>query len=245
MHACNFSYSHYAQTLHEIKGTHCFANFVNYSNHDLILRHDVDLSLESALEIAKIEKRLEIQSTFFILFHSEFYNLFNVTSSNIIKKILHMGHKLGLHYNTSFIIQNDLDPTETINNEIKLMEQHFNTRITAIAMHNPVINKKISMKLPNGIINADSDEFKINRKYLSDSVQNWREGCFCHHIRKHDSMLILIHPIWWTTDNKKWDEIMKSLINGYLDNRKKQLQSMLDAQKQYINKLNANKIRRK
>lgn len=46
-----------------------FADYLNYSNFNkaVILRHDVDFSLEKALEMAEIEKKEEVQSTYFIL----------------------------------------------------------------------------------------------------------------------------------------------------------------------------------
>lgn len=148
MTVCNFSYDHYADTLREIKKTHTFSDYETCSDNDVILRHDVDVSLHAALQIARIENELGIQSTYFILFHSELYNPFNTTSSEIIRKILRLGHRVGLHYNSSFIIQNGLDPSETIRLEIELMENHFNTNMNAISPHDPGLNEKLTINPP-------------------------------------------------------------------------------------------------
>ena len=57
---CNFSTGHYIQTLKNYQKTHDFCFFNNSADNDVILRHDVDFSLEDALRIAKIENSLGI-----------------------------------------------------------------------------------------------------------------------------------------------------------------------------------------
>ena len=213
---CNFSYGHYKETLEKIKETHDISTFGNTSDKDVILRHDVDASLEAALKMAELENKINVSSTYFILLSSEFYNPFTLESSKIIKKILKLGHKLGLHYNELFIIENRLEASQTLKKEIELLEQHFSTSIEAVAAHEPNLSQKLPITLPNGVIDAYSDKFFKERKYLSDSAQNWREGCFCGHFEKYDQMQILTHPMWWSDNGKHRDEIMESFVNdGY------------------------------
>ena len=214
---CNFSYNHYIETLKSIKRSHKISTFGDSSKKDVILRHDVDASLEAALNMAELENKIDVKSTYFILFSSEFYNPFTLESSQIIRKILNLGHKLGLHYNELFIIKNKLDPSETLKKEIELLEQHFSTTVEAVAAHESNLNEKIPINLPNGVIDAYSKKFFKDRKYLSDSAQNWREGCFCGHFEKFSELQILTHPMWWSKEGKHRDEIMKSFTNGEYD----------------------------
>ena len=58
---CNFSTSHYIQTLKNYQKTHNFCFFDDCSSNDIILRHDIDFSLQDALRIAKIENELGIK----------------------------------------------------------------------------------------------------------------------------------------------------------------------------------------
>ena len=236
MQVSEFTYNHFEETLFEIQKTHSFSNFLNCSDNDVILRHDVDFSLESAHKMAEIEHNLGIQSTFFILFQSEFYNPFSSSSLTLIKKILKMGHSLGLHFDESIISDNNDEQLKIIQNEITTMENHFDTLIKTVSVHNPSINKKSSLKLPADIVNVYSEQFTKDRKYLSDSVQNWREGCFCKHFKKHKKMHILIHPIWWTIDGKHRIDIMNSLIGGDLDNHKKQVTKAIAIHQDYFKK---------
>lgn len=238
MQVNEFTYNHYEETLSEIQKSHRFSNFLNCSDNDVILRHDIDFSLESALRMAEIEHNLGIQSTFFILFQSEFYNPFSPSSISLIKKILKMGHFLGLHFDETITSEKNIDQLKIIQNEITTMENHYDTLIKTVSAHNPSINKNTSLKLPENIVNVYSEQFIKNRKYLSDSVQNWREGCFCKHFKMHKKMHILIHPIWWTKDGKHRTEIMKSLVDGELDNHKKQVTKTIEIHHDYFkNKL--------
>lgn len=236
LHNQDFSYRHYEQILRKLTKTHKFSNFLDCSTNDIILRHDIDLSLISALRMARIENKLGIRSTYFILFHATFYNPFSTRSYRIIKEILHLGHNLGLHYDSEFIINSKLNPSEVIREEIEIMEHHFNTKINAIAMHNPSINKKIKIKISRGIEDADSIVFKTNRKYISDSVQNWREGCFCQH-DDSEQLHLLIHPIWWTKQNLKREKILRLLARGELSDHQKELKKISSDQTNYLFKL--------
>lgn len=234
---CDFSYYHFHETLDRMKKSFKFSNFQDYSSNDIILRHDVDVSLEAALKIAETENELGICSTFFILFHAELYNPFSLNSSKIVSKLIQMGHKIGLHYHNTFFVENNLDPTTTIAKEIELMESHYNTSISVISAHDPRINKQISLKLPNGVVDAYSEKFVKNRKYLSDSVQNWREGCLCQNYSKYEKFQVLIHPVWWTEDNKNRNEILHELEKGKLNSYKQSVEKLRLKYQNYISEL--------
>ena len=81
---CNFTITHYIETLKKYKKSHKFSFYLDSSDNDIILRHDVDFSLKDAFRIAKIENELGICSTFFILLHSELYNPLGIVSSKLI-----------------------------------------------------------------------------------------------------------------------------------------------------------------
>ena len=215
---CNFSYEHYRNTLNEIKKKRRFSTYVNHSNNDIILRHDVDCSLKAALKMAKIENDLNVSSTYFILFTSEFYNPFSIESSRIIRGILKLGHNLGLHYDETFIQKNSLDPTETIKLQIDILNQHFDTSIEAVSAHEAIgFPPQMQFELPKGVENAYSDKFVKQRKYISDSAMFWREGCFCKNYSNYDSLQVLVHPMWWSDNGKSRGEIMNSFLNGEYD----------------------------
>lgn len=235
---CNFSYSHYEETLKEIKKNNTFTDFTDTSSKGIILRHDIDYSLEAALKIAEIEHNLDVKSTYFILFHAETYNPFSPSSTNIINKILKFGHRLGFHYDMAYLLQLKSNPSDIIKQELQVLENHFNTSIEVVSAHNPSVNESLMIKLPSTVVDAYSEEFTKKRKYLSDSVQSWREGCFCGYLKNHEGMQILTHPIWWTEDNKNINEIKKILLGGELDSHKKQIDNNFSLYKDYFQNMN-------
>lgn len=236
----DFTYSHYRKTLLKLKEKHSFSFFDDISKNDVILRHDIDISLKPALKIAELEADIGIHSTYFILFHSSFYNPFSPSSSKIIKQIIKMGHRVGLHYDGSFILSNNLQPKETILQELGLFSQHFNNDINLISAHNPTINKKISLKFGGKMIDADSPKFKKNRKYISDSVQNWREGSFSK-FNNISQLYILTHPIWWTKQGLSRKKILQELVGGTFDQHKKEIEELKKLQTNYLNRLKMEK----
>jgi len=221
--SCNFTTAHYIQTLKNYKKTHSFSFFDNCSSNDVILRHDIDFSLEDALRIAKIENKLGINSTYFVLLHSEFYNPFGYISSKLILEILKLGHKIGLHYDEIFFEQTGVDISTGLEIEIDLLKQHFNTDVDVVTRHNPSVRgKKISVRLPSGAVDAMSKKFVVERKYLSDSVQYWRENCFCNHQDNFQELQIVTHPVLWTDEGLPRSEILPKILNN-LKNRNEQV----------------------
>jgi hypothetical protein len=75
--SCAFDLAHYRDLLEAAKaGGYRFAFFEGApSEGDLILRHDVDLSLDAALRLAELEAEADAVSTYFLMTGSVFYNL--------------------------------------------------------------------------------------------------------------------------------------------------------------------------
>ena len=54
---------------------------------NILLRHDIDFSLESAKLLAKKENELKIKSTYFFMLSSNLYNLFSDYSQILFMKL--------------------------------------------------------------------------------------------------------------------------------------------------------------
>src|SRR5438270_1730091 len=63
----------------------------------VVLRHDIDISLRLALEIARIEHEQGVQATYFVTLHSPFYNALSRSSAEIMSQLHQWGHQLALH----------------------------------------------------------------------------------------------------------------------------------------------------
>lgn len=169
----------------------------------IILRHDVDFDLDYALQMAEIEKKLKVKSTYFFLTGSNFYNLFNVNNLKKILKIKKLGHSISVHF----------DPNSTKSDKIlsqlkedkKLFENLFKTKIYIISFHRPPKNYiNLNTKI-NGLNHTYQNKFTKKIKYFADSRNTFRHGnpIYSEAFEKKMNMQILIHPIWWIDTFKK------------------------------------------
>ena len=216
---CNFTLKHYGEICNIIAKSQykvCFFNdcFLNFKN-ILVLRHDIDQSLEQSIKVATIENRYNVKSTFFLWLRSPFYNIFEKKYSDIIYEIISLGHQIGLHFDESvYKIENEKELNKFIKKEINLIKTYFDINIYAVSMHRPskwLLNNDVKL---NKYVNIYKKKFFKDFKYLSDSRRQWREGCICNKIdvNRFDKLHILIHPFWWVEKEINFNERIVSFI---------------------------------
>jgi len=74
---CAFDLAHYVELLDAAKaGGYKFVAFKREPRPgDLLLRHDVDMSLAAAVTMAELEAEHDVSATYFLMTRSDFYNL--------------------------------------------------------------------------------------------------------------------------------------------------------------------------
>lgn len=178
----------------------------------VILRHDIDTSLEAALEFSKIEKELDMQATYFVLLNTDFYNVASTKSKKIIYEIQKNGGTIGLHFDETGYA--DANIIEAIQKEAKNLENILEIPITSVSMHRPsekTLNADLKIE---GIVNSYSKIFFKKFKYVSDSRRNWRENV--EEIIKsevYDKLHILTHAFWYHEEECTAKQTLKSFIN--------------------------------
>ena len=97
--SCGFDLGHYRELLRAANtGGYRWAFFDGEPRDgDLILRHDVDLSLDAALRMAELEAEEGAAATFFLMTESVFYNLGSPEGVAAIARLGELGHRVGLH----------------------------------------------------------------------------------------------------------------------------------------------------
>jgi len=235
---CNFTLKHYEEICNIIAKSQYKVRFFNNCSSDfrniLILRHDVDLSLEQSIKLAKIENKYNMKSTFFIWLRSPFYNIFEKKYSDIIYEIISLGHQIGLHFDeSSYIIKSEVDINKFIEKEINLIQTYFNINIYAVSMHRPskwLLNNDVKL---DKYINTYEKRFFKDFKYLSDSRRQWKEGCICNkiNINKYNKLHILIHPFWWVEKDIGFNERMSDFIRGKVNKLETDLENNISVYK--------------
>jgi hypothetical protein len=238
---CNFSYKHYFEVLDHAKKKYTIGTIKEFrklkkKNKSIILRHDIDYSLEYALKLAEEENAHDLKSTYFVMLHNSFYNALSEESIAIIKKISHLGHDVGLHYDTVFLPKSRSEALRTIRKEVTILQDICKKEIISVAQHNPTINPKLKYNIAIDFLDARSSEIINDYRYLSDSVQNWRDGCMCNHIDKDDKLQILTHPIWWSDKHKLRDLILDELVKKESDRVRMIIESYRQIYVQYLKK---------
>lgn len=236
--SCNFTLRHYEEICNLIAKSQYKICFFNNCSSDfrniLILRHDVDQSLEQSVKIAKVESKYYISSTFFIWLRSPFYNVFEKKYSDIIYEIINLGHQIGLHFDESaYKIENEIDLNSYIEKEIDILKSFFKMNIHAVSMHRPskwILDNDIQLKK---YINVYNKRYFKEFKYFSDSRRQWKEGCICKKINtnKYNKLHILIHPFWWVDKDTGFNERMSDFIRGKVNKLETDLENNISVYK--------------
>jgi hypothetical protein len=204
--SCAFDLAHYRELLEAaLAGGYRFAFFDREPQpRDLLLRHDVDLSLEAAVRIAELEAEAGAQATYFLMTRSEFYNLASPAGERALEQLRELGHRVGLH---AIWPQVELD-------------ERFDP---VIAWHNPeppYIREPI-----DGVVNAMAAPWAD--VYRSDSNQQWRRGCPHDELAagSFDRLQLLIHPEIWVHPGATMRETMLAMLDAQRERRLEQLKA--------------------
>lgn len=214
----NFTYDSYEYLLDLLKDKgYDFCNYNNYKEFrkPIILRHDIDFSIDEALEFAKLENRKSIKSTYFVLLSTDFYNIFSKRANELLKEIMNLGHKIGLHFDEKrYDISNVMDLEKRIEKEASYLEGVLCSSINVVSMHRPskwILENDIQFVK---VTNAYSRTFMEDFKYLSDSRMHWKEDVLTI-VRnlKYEKLHILTHPFWYSYKEETMKERLLNFIN--------------------------------
>ncbi|MCL5407145.1 MAG: hypothetical protein M1429_01465 [Patescibacteria group bacterium] len=207
---CDFSLKHYREILKlALKSGFVITNFRDFdkvSNRPkvIILRHDIDVLPKRSLELAKIEKSLKIKSTFFVRVHGQYYYPSGQTLK-ILKKIKDLGHEIGLHSEARVLAPVfKMDLADLFLSEKAILEEVLKCKIITASEHGDLgrpgnfWQNHFFKKIPKekvGIKHYSQEYSQFH--YLSDSLQNWKDGCVCQNLARYNHFQILIHGEWW------------------------------------------------
>jgi hypothetical protein len=203
---CTFDLAHYRELLEAaLAGGYRFAFFDREPGPgEVLLRHDVDLSLEAAVRIAELEAEAGARATYFLMTRSEFYNLASPGGERALERLRELGHRVGLH---AIWPQVELDA-------------RFDP---VVAWHNP---EPPYMRDPiDGVVNAMAAPWAD--VYRSDSNQQWRRGCPHEELAagSFDRLQLLIHPEIWVYSGATMRETMLAMLDAERGRRLEQLRA--------------------
>ena len=206
--SCSFDFGHYRELLDAARaGGYRFAFFEEEPRRgDLLLRHDVDLSLDAAVRLAELEADAGAQATYFLMTESVFYNLASPEGVRALARLREFGHRVGLH-----AVYPNARPDERFD--------------AVVAWHNPAPEY---MTAPlEGAVNVMQEPWFSPSTYRSDSNQHWRSGCPHEELRASAFpwLQLLTHPEIWAYPGESMAETMHAMLDTERERRVAQLRA--------------------
>lgn len=210
------SYRDLLQLLKKEKYQSC--GYDNYKQYDksVILRHDIDTSIEKTLKMAEIEMKAEMHATYFVLVSTDFYNINSKKSLEYLNELCARGADIGLHFDEKKYDINSADEMiDAIVNEKKILELSIGREVKTVSMHRPskwVLEQDIQI---SGLINSYGKEFFGAMKYLSDSRMHWREDVEqAVALGNYKRLHILTHAFWYQEEEQSAHQILEDFITA-------------------------------
>jgi hypothetical protein len=213
-----FSIKHYSRTLkHYLEAGYTVVPFSAIgtvsTSKVLVLRHDVDISLEYVAPVLAAESELGVRSTVFVRTSALGYSLDDPATASAVRRMADGGFEVGLHYEFGADARNDrID----LQRQKQALEQCLGKPVPGAAPHRVAIAKREppveTIKSIGFEYDAFEPRFTREFKYISDSRRRWREGCFCSWIDAAERLQVLTHPVWWQPGSlKRMHEILRLL----------------------------------
>ncbi len=214
---CSYSLPHYRHILQKAKDCGYWFPKVKDVAHGVpdrklfLVRHDVDITPYAALEMAEVEKSMDVLTTYYFRLHAPYYNLLDHDPLDCCVKIAAMGHEVGLHYEPGFFLDRDQDPVEGTRRDIRIFEELIGQKTFTIAQHQPAegpVLDDISEAHPC----AYQPALVRDMRYFGDSGFHWREGCICTKLGEHEQIHTLIHPHSWAIWDREWQDVLRATM---------------------------------
>ena len=218
-----FNYAEYRNIITLVKQNLPIMDFSEVNdkvNAFCVLRHDIEFSIDRALQMARIEHEdLNVHSTYTVQLRNNTYNALSQKNIEAIQEIESMGHYIGLHQNPPSMSDDEL--VDYITKDIETLEHYYGFEVDRYAFHrcgsNPGILEKY-VEVPDKI-NCYAKEFfhyfkgdkpeKLNVNYIADSNHMWKYGSPLDlKLDEVNKLQLLTHPFSWSEtgmENNYWN----------------------------------------
>lgn len=237
-----FSYDEYNIILNRVREKLPIVDYAEVIRENLdeycVVRHDIEFSLERAYQLALVEQKIGVQSTYNIQVRNNNYNAFSERNIGLARDIWEMGHHIGLHVHMQGFNQgsditqlNYFQFVDYIRKDVENLSHYLDISIDRFVFHRP---KPMWLKEPvivRGLINLYNTWFfhyyEGNRPdnmevfYFSDSNHSWKWG---HPLTEQSKinngklpteikkLQLLMHPYSWTSKGYSNEDNFGSLI---------------------------------
>ena len=180
----------------------------------MILRHDVDVSLDYAIEMARAEHDLGVASSYFILPFNDFYNPFSPAGRSQVRTLTELGHEVGLHWDSSLYSGSAEAVEAAFRRDLETLQDVVGQAVVSASQHVPIDTPAVDVE--RFIANeAYSDRFRERFAYVSDSCMQWRQHRPVDLVARGVEIQFLAHPIWWFAPGDSMAEKIRGFADRY------------------------------
>lgn len=165
----------------------------------MFLRHDVDLCLGRAVAVAEAEHALRMRATYYVLVSTEMYNPASAESRRRMRRIVELGHSVGLHFDATKYEGGRAELEAAANEECELLSRLAGAPVRSLSFHRPAPELRGLADRFAGRVHTYEPRFFNEIGYISDSSGGWYRGHPLDHpaIAARTAIQLLTHPAWW------------------------------------------------
>ena len=182
----------------------------------LILRHDLDMSIQAARPIADIEAARGLHAHYFVLLRTEMYNPWSGRGRADLLALSQLGHQIGLHFDAALYPEDIASLDDACRRECDALEQLLGRPVAMVSLHRPSKTLLGVDRELGGRPHVYQPRWFENIGYCSDSRGAWGHGDPMRHrsVTAGRAFQLLTHPIWWTGDPGSPVEKLLTFVDG-------------------------------
>ncbi len=190
-------------------------DLMNEASPTAFVRHDVDVSLERALQLARRERTWGVAATYHVLVDCPFYDVHGTRSRELLAELVGLGHEVGLHYDVVARARTEAGEEELaadIDAACVELANALGGPVRSLSFHMPIERLHKGPLRIAGRTSGVAEE--LMRWYLSDSRARWREGEPLTSLDRPRShvLQILVHPIWWGEEHQRPEHRLRDFL---------------------------------
>lgn len=193
-----------------------FASFLDEGSADeklLYLRHDVDFSLEMAVELGRINAELDVSATFFVLLRGHAYNPASRRSQERLAELTKLGQQLAFHWAAPPELPSDEEAlADHVRAEFGLARALVAKLQPLFAVHTPdatLLRRTLELDAPP-LVNVTGARFMRGLSYYADSNLRYTVATWRRLVRRGEPRLhVLLHPVNWIAGGADMSEVLR------------------------------------
>jgi hypothetical protein len=145
-----FSYEDYREILRLIRESGRQATYEEALHRDefIIMRHDVEYSVDRAFELSKVEESMDFRSTFFFQWTNNSYNILSRRNRDILTEMHERGQHIGLHFALNGMTDMDLVRSR-IRQEMDMLSNMLGFEVKCV-LDPPAVARTCSLRKTSG-----------------------------------------------------------------------------------------------